>query len=675
MTGSKHFPLLFSEFQLGSLTLPNRIVWLPHLSSLVGDDGLPNERHANYYAERAKAGVGLVISGVETTHPGTLWPTKINAFDKRVVDGYKMVTDGVHAHGGRMFGQLSDDGNQAGGMETLEWHYNRAPSPVADQLVGLIPREMDQADIEESIGYFALGAAHHREGGFDGIEIKAGHDGVLRQFLSPLFNRRTDRYGGSIENRARIIREAVEAIRARCGKDWVVGVRLCLDEGLPGGFGPDEGVEFAREIGSWGIVDYISSDAGTFGNLAMMNPDMAVAQGYAVDLGARAREASGLPVIAFGRIKEPPMAERILQRGEADLIGLARPLIADQRWAEKASDGRDGEIRFCIACNQACLGRMWTGKPITCILNPSAGREGELGIGTLGAAARPKRVTVIGGGPAGMKVAAVAAQEGHEVTLIERERQLGGKVNLLADVESRREFLDGTAWMADEVERAGVRVLRGMTVEVVDDEQTGEPVLHAMAVGPPASPGDFFAVPSDTIVLATGASSVAPDLAGADGILLSPVEAMADDGAVGDRVVVWDEEFDQAPATVAEQLALGGREVTLVTPADYPASLVPLPSLPPQLGRLHGAGVKIVSHAVVVAVDCDRVTIENVHSGLREEIEGVDTLVHAVGRRADDGLYHSLRERFPDVRRAGDCAAPRDVGMAVYSGEQLARSI
>lgn len=668
------FPLLFSEFKLGNVELRNRIVWLPHLASLVGDDGLPNQRHADYYAERAKAGVGLVISGVETTHPGTLWPTKINAFDKRVVDGYRLVTDAVHRHGGRMFGQLSDDGNQAGGMETLDWQYNRAPSPIADQLVGLVPREMDQADIEESIGYFALGAAHHREGGFDGIEIKAGHDGVLRQFLSPLFNHRTDRYGGSLQNRARFIREAVEAIRARCGEDWVVGVRLCLDEGLPGGFGPEEGVEFAREIGSWGIVDYISSDAGTFGNLPLMNPDMAVPQGFAVDLGARAREASGLPVIAFGRIKEPPMAERIIARGEADLVGLARPLIADQQWAQKASEGRDGEIRFCIACNQACLGRMWTGMPVTCILNPSAGREGELGVGTLTAAPAAKRITVVGGGPAGMKVAAVAAQQGHEVALVEREPRLGGKINLLADIESRREFLDGTAWMADEVERAGVRILRGMTVEVVDDED-GNPVLHAMAVGPPATPGDFIPLGSDAIVLATGATPVVPELAGAEAILRSPAAALADVDSVGPRVLVWDEEFDQAPASVAEHLALLGREVILVTPADYPASRVPLPNLPPQLARLHAAGVRIVPHATVGGVDGGRVRIENVYGGAGEEIDGVDTLVHAIGREADDDLYRSLRDRFPDVRRAGDCLAPRDVGMAVYSGERLARAL
>ncbi|HEY5333383.1 MAG TPA: hypothetical protein VIJ21_07525, partial [Solirubrobacterales bacterium] len=259
------YETLLSPYELAGLRLRNRVVWLPHLTRYANDDGLPTDQHVRYYEERARNEVALIITGCETAHPASQWGGRINAFDPRSVPGYKELTAAVHQHGSFIFGQLTHDGNQQDGMGDLNWHQVRGPSAVPDHMVGLIPQPLDTDEIADIVRYFGISAQTHVEGGFDGIEVKCAHDGLHRQFLSPLFNHREDAYGGSVESRLRLLRETVDEIRRRCGKEFVVGVRLSLDEDVEGGYGPDQGVEFARAIGAWGSVDYLDSDRGTTG--------------------------------------------------------------------------------------------------------------------------------------------------------------------------------------------------------------------------------------------------------------------------------------------------------------------------------------------------------------------------------------------------------------------------
>ncbi len=290
---SREFEQLLSPFQLGPLALKNRVVWLPHLTRYADDDGLPTERHVNYYAERARHGVALIITGSETAHPAVQWGGRINAYDERAVAGYTRMTDAVHQHGSFIIGQLTDDGNQQNGVQLLDWHHVRGPSAVADHMVGLIPKPLSQAEIDDILRYFALSAGTHKEGGFDGVEIKAAHDGLHRQFLSPLFNVREDQYGGcrgeppplSARDGRRDARAGRQRLRDRGAAVPRRGARRRIR--------PRGGRRVRAPDRDLGTVDYINSDRGATGSLPMMNPTMAVPQGYSIELGGQARAASG----------------------------------------------------------------------------------------------------------------------------------------------------------------------------------------------------------------------------------------------------------------------------------------------------------------------------------------------------------------------------------------------
>ena len=365
---------LWSPLALGPVTTRNRIVFSAHLTNYARD-GRPTEQHAAYYEARAAGGSGLIITEEHSTHP-TDWPYEklIHGFHRDVIPGYRRITDAVHRHRVPIFAQINHNGGQASSMYTRlpVW----APSPVADPLFREVPKAVTEAEIDEIVAGYAVVAEHCAEGGFDGIELQCSHSSIVRGFLSPATNRRTDDYGGSLENRGRILREIVAAVRRVIGTRLALGVRLCGDELIDGGTTIDEAVDVARMVEAGGQVDYINTSIGVAtATLFMIEASMHVPPGYALFIPSAIRKAVELPVVGVGRFKDPLQAERALAEGHCDLVGVVRGQIADAEFAAKARAGATDEIRLCLSCNQECVGRMGLNRWLGCIENPRTGRE------------------------------------------------------------------------------------------------------------------------------------------------------------------------------------------------------------------------------------------------------------------------------------------------------------
>ncbi|WP_007027451.1 oxidoreductase, partial [Saccharomonospora iraqiensis] len=376
MSTASRYRHLFTPLRLGPVTVANRVVFSAHLTNYAVD-GLPSAQHAAYYAARAAGGTGLIITEEHSTHP-TDWPYEklIHGFRPEVISGYRRITEAVHAHGVPIFAQLNHNGGQASGM------YSRlpvwAPSPVPDPMFREVPHAVTHAEIDEIVAGYATVARHCREGGFDGVELQCSHSSIVRGFLSPATNVRTDDYGGPLENRARLLLRLVDAVRAAIGDDLALGVRLCGDELIEDGTTVDDAVRVARWVEDSGKVDYLNTSIGVAtSTLHMIEASMSVPPGYALFIPSALRKEVDLPVVGVGRFKDPVQADRALADGHADLIGVVRGQIADADFVAKARAGHPERIRTCLSCNQECVGRMGLNRWLGCIENPRTGRESE----------------------------------------------------------------------------------------------------------------------------------------------------------------------------------------------------------------------------------------------------------------------------------------------------------
>ncbi|MGE3356785.1 MAG: mycofactocin system FadH/OYE family oxidoreductase 2, partial [Acidimicrobiia bacterium] len=550
--------LLWTPLALGPVTVRNRIVFSAHLTNYASG-GLPTEQHAAYYAARAEGGAGLIITEEHSTHR-TDWPYEklIHGFHRAVIPGYRRITDAVHRHGVPIFAQLNHNGGQASSM------YSRlpvwAPSPVADPLFREVPKAVTAAELDEVVAGYARVAEHCAEGGFDGIELQCSHSSIVRGFLSPATNRRTDEYGGSLENRARLLLRIVAAVRAAIGPALALGVRLCGDELIEGGTTIEEAVEVARLVEASGQVDYINTSIGVAtASLYLIEASMHVPPGYALFIPSAIRAAVELPVVGVGRFKDPLQAERALADGHCDLVGVVRGQIADAEFAAKARAGAAEEIRLCLSCNQECVGRMGLNRWLGCIENPATGREAErwagagagtrVGVGAgrvraaLPAPGRRRRVLVVGAGPAGLQAAIAAARRGHAVTVWERQQEAGGQVRVAAMVPNRAEFGDLVRNQLIECRRHRVELQLGMEADVDAVRAFG----------------------ADRVVVATGSAPARPWWV-PDGAPVADVREVLEGACApaGSVLVVDELGFHQA-TSVAELLADRGCAVEVVT--------------------------------------------------------------------------------------------------------------
>ena len=563
----------------------------------------------------------------------------------------------IQEHGALAFLQLAHNG----GVNHATW--SRLPvwsaSGIANHMEASKP--IDTAEIREVVEHFARSARHAAEAGFDGIEIHAAHGYLIHEFLSPAYNLRTDAYGGSFENRLRFAVEVLESVRDAVGSGVAVGARLVGDEEQRGGYGlgPDDCAAIAAALADAGLVDFVNVSVGTSG-IGMVRPM------YAPHLlGVRAtsvvkRSVPGVPVFAVHRILTPDEAEGILERGDADAVTLVRALIADPEWVNKAETERAGEIRACTGCNQGCYGNLTQGYPITCVTNPSVGREATLGSGTLTTAATRKRVVVVGGGPGGLEAAWVAAARGHDVTLLERSQHLGGKIRLAAMLPGRAEIAAFADWRAGECARRGVDIRLGVDAGV------------ATVLG--FTPDVVIVATGGRAAVDTPSKSHPMPVAGSEQPwVIDHERALLEADALGEHVVILDAIGHIEAIGVGHYLAERDHRVTIVTPLASPL-LLDAETMQKALPRAVRAGVVWRPNTAVVAIGDHEVTVADVMSYAIDSLPADHVVIRTHGV-ANDALYHALVGSVADVRRVGDAVVPRLADRAIYDGHLAARAI
>ena len=645
---------LWTPLQLGPVSTRNRIVFSAHLTNYARD-GKPTAQHAAYYAARAAGGTGLIITEEHSTHP-TDWPYEklIHGFHPDVIPGYREITEAVHRHRVPIFAQINHNGGQASSM------YSRlpvwAPSPIADPLFREVPKAVTHAELDEIIAGYALVAEHCAEGGFDGIELQCSHSSIVRGFLSPATNHRTDQYGGTLENRARILVEIVAAVRGVIGNRLALGVRLCGDELIEGGTTIDDAVRVAQIAEATGQIDYINTSIGVAtASLFMIEASMHVPPGYALFIPSAFRKAVDLPVIGVGRFKDPLQAERALADGHCDLVGIVRGQIADADFAAKARANAANDIRLCLSCNQECVGRMGLNRWLGCIESPTTGKEHEVATAPARQIASTKNVLVVGAGPAGLQAAIAAARNGHRVTVCEKNAHAGGQVRLAASVPNRAELGDLVRNQLTESARLGVTIEYGSSVSTASVQERKP----------------------DHVIVATGAEPSRPwwVTEGAARNVADVCEVLDGSAEPSGSVVIIDEIGFHHATSVAELLADRGCTVEIVTPGmvvgqDLGITL----DMENWWMRAHAKGIAQSTDLVPMAFNGAELTLLHHPTGVNQT-RRPDWVVLAVPPNPVEWLYNELKADGIDVQRVGDCVAPRRAHAAVIDGERAGASL
>jgi len=642
---------LFTPIRLGKLEIRNRITLTGHGTGM-GRDFRPDDQMIAYYAQRARGEVGLIMLGSQQVHPTSPGITGLLCnYDDTISPGLRAVADAVHAHGSRVFGYLSHMGLASSARPKALW----SASSNYEQKYGETAHAMTVREIEEIVSAFAAAAVRCLEAGMDGLQIHCGHGLLLQQFLSPLTNHRDDEYGGSPENRMRFPAAVLRAVRKSVGDDVPIGIRCSGDELVPGGLTATDMAVIVPHLVEAGRLDYVDVSAGSDGDLVsnmLHEPPMGLPHAPFAAVSRQIKQAISVPVIHGTRIHTPELAEALIARGDADMAGMCRALIADPFLPIKARTGRRHEVIPCVACEQACFGRLHRGLHISCVGNPVTGRERAYA--TLKRTSRPARIIVIGGGPGGLEAALQARLRGHDVMLIDAAERLGGRLRLAMNTPGREEWGQLLGQKIASVEHAGVELRLGVKADM--------PMIRGLA--------------ADAVILATGAVFDPPPLPGGLGAPVVTVDsAVTDQAAIGNTVLVIDY-LDRQPALVAAiMLAQLGKNVTVATKALHVGQKLESQNLTEFYRRAGKARVKFVSLAEPIAYLGGQVLFRNPITGETTLSTAYDSIVVASPGRPQTSLSEGLEAAGIKHLLAGDAHAPRDVESAILEGFEAGRRI
>ncbi len=634
---------LFSSFQLGNLKLKNRIVMPPMATHFAGDDGSVNDRHIAYYLKRIRGGVGYItFEHTGVMKQGRAFPQMALIDSDQNISSFKRLTEAVHRENGKIVIQINHAGRQT--SSSITGSPIVAPSPIACPVRKEIPQELSQEGIQKIIDAFGEAARRVKEVGADGVEIHMAHGYLLNQFLSPFSNQRTDEYGGDPERRMRMPLEVLRTVRNKVGSDFLVLCRLSADEYVEGGLKLDDSKEIARALERNG-ADALHVSACVAASGYLSQPPYYSDEGIFAHLAQGIKSVVNIPVIAVGRIRTPELANQILEEKKADLISMGRALIADPNLPLKALQGKTEEIIPCISCNR-CVLSIRKGA-LQCAVNPETGREETF---KLQVTDQPKKVWVIGGGPAGMKAAEIAVLRGHRVSLYEQKERLGGKF-LLAAIPPRKqvlkEFIDHL-----------VRRVGNLPIKII----LGKPfTLASLRRGKP-----------DAVIVATGGKPLFPAIEGMqDSGAISVEDALTGAVSIGRRVLVVG--GGGIGAEVADYLSENGKEVTLVEMREGIA-LDLVAHLQYFLNkRLREKGVQILTSTKAIRFERDGLWVEDPQG--KRKLSGFDSTIIALGSLPNDGLIESLKGKVPALYVVGDASKPRKVMEALIEAEEVALKI
>ncbi len=662
-----NFEALFTPMRIGPVELKNRISMAPMgLSGLVTSEGGFNQRGIEYFAERAKNGVGLLITGcakVEQLVEPFVMPSQPDPMFNPVhfIQTAIEMTERVHSYGSRIFLQMTFGFGRVVHPGTAKEN-PVSPSPIPNFWdTSITCREITTEETEYLVEQFAKAALVARESGFDGIEVHAVHEGyLLDQFTMALFNQRTDKYGGSFENRMRLPIELLERTKEVAGRDFPVMVRYGVksymkgfhqgilpgEEAIEIGRDIPEGLEVARVLEKAGY-DAFNADGGVYDSWYWAHPPMYMDEGCYLPLTKKLKEVVSVPVIAAGKMGNPELAEKAVLEGWADGVSLGRPLLADPEWVRKARSGRRETIRPCIGCHEACLKRIARCKPLSCAVNPATGREKDY---SLKRADTPLSVHIAGGGIAGMEAARVSALRGHRVYLYESTGALGGHVLEGAVPDFKIDDKRLLEWYRREMKELGVKVSLNAAV-------SGEDMIEAKP---------------DVLFVATGSRAAVPPITGLnmdDPRILTTRQALLGEKELGDRVVII------GGGLVGCEMALwftkNGKKIAIVERLPELMTLgdVPYPNKMMLLELL-------IHHKIpaITGVSVDSITDSGVNLGKDGEL-AADSIILATGYRAENSLYQALESRLPQVYLIGDALSPENIKHAVWTAYEVARQI